>query len=93
MGVGLLFSALSPLAAALTATLASGSASAASALALGLALTLPSDALAAVLDDVLVLSLLVLSKWQRDYFQVRGTTSSVSPRNSERYFLPSLLMK
>lgn len=58
LGVGLLFFAFSSLAAAL----ASWSASAASALTLGLALAFSSHSLATILDDVLVLSLLVLSK-------------------------------
>jgi hypothetical protein len=53
----------------------------------------PSDFASAVLDDVLVLSLFVLPEWLDDYFQVRGTTSSVRLRYSERYFLPSVVMK
>lgn len=58
LGVGLLFFAFSSLAPALS----SGSSSAASPLSLGLSLSLPSDSLAAILDDMLVLSLLVLPK-------------------------------
>lgn len=56
LGVGLLFFAFSALATALS----SWSASAASPLSLRLSLSLPSDSLAAILDDMLVLSLLVL---------------------------------
>jgi len=82
--LGSIFSSLSRLA---------RTASSSSAFTLGLALTFSSHSLSPVLDDVLVLPLLVLSKWDESYFQVRGTTSSVSPRYSERNFLPSLLMK
>jgi hypothetical protein len=81
----LLFSSVSPLTAR--------SSSSTFAFALGLSFTFSSDSLSSVLDDVFVLSLLVLPKWKISYFQVRGTTSSVSPRYSERNFLPSLLMK
>jgi hypothetical protein len=83
----LLFFSVSPL------TARSSSSTSALALALGLSFTFSSDSLSSVLDDVFVLSLLVLPKWKISYFQVRGTTSSVSPRYSERNFLPSLLMK
>jgi hypothetical protein len=82
--LGSIFSSLSRLA---------RTASSSSAFTLGLTLTFSSHSLSPVLDDVLVLSLLVLSKWDESYFQVRGTTSSVSPRYSERNFLPPLLMK
>ena len=43
-----------------------------------------SDSSALILDNVLVLSLFVLPEWLNDYFQVRGTTSSVRLRYSER---------
>ena len=43
-----------------------------------------SDSSALILDDVLVLSLFVLPEWLNGYFQVRGTTSSVRLRYSER---------
>ena len=43
-----------------------------------------SDSSALIFDDVLVLSLFVLPEWINGYFQVRGTTSSVRLRYSER---------
>ena len=52
-----------------------------------------SDSLSSVLDQMLILSFLIFSEWIDNYFQVRGTTSSVRLRYSERNFLPSLLMK
>jgi len=43
-----------------------------------------SDSSALIFNDMLVLSLFVLPEWYNDYFQVRGTTSSVRLRYSER---------
>ena len=62
-------------------------------ISMGLIFSLSSHFSSSILDHVLILSLLVLPEYNKKYFHVRGTTSSVKPKNSVRYFLPSLLMK